>query len=203
MFNRFLLKVIFLSWKPLQPPLPSPHEFINTSTSSSRYSAKLLPSATCAPTLACTQTHPPLCLPRAAAAANLTNLCRMLLWFWNFVRASSIFTQAGEKKNQTNKLQLKFCKNGGAAREPSHSHGAAVGSDEQHRFYLQKKKSTVTLNRRAALFYYHFLKQRWTHLLIALRPNKEVQGCSAKTLFSLWIMNYRSSRRRRSAEVRM
>lgn len=113
------------------------------------------------------------------------------------------FYTSGRKKKQTNKLQLKFCKNGAAAREPGHSHGAAVGSDEQQRFYLQKKKITVTLNRRAALFYYHFLKQRWTYFLIALRPNKEVQGCSAKTLFSLWIMNYRSSRSRRPAEVRM
>lgn len=93
----------------------------------------------------------------------------------------------GEKNKQTNKLLLKFCKNGAAAREPGHSHGAAVGSDdEQHACspisFAKKNKSTVAPNRRAALF---FFKQRWTYFLMALRPNKEVQGCSAKTLFSL------------------
>lgn len=81
--------------------------------------------------------------------------------FWNFVRASSIFThERRKKKKQPNKLLLKFCKNGAAAaREPGHSHGAAVGSDdEQHACspisFAKKNKSTVTPNRRAAIFFF-------------------------------------------------
>lgn len=70
------------------------------------------------------------------------------------------YTREEKKKKQPNKLLLKFCKNGAAAaREPGHSHGAAVGSDdEQHACspisFAKKNKSTVTPNRRAAIFFF-------------------------------------------------